>query len=83
MKKIIIILLFATIACQTLIVRQHDITYSHIVGNTEVVQTESFVSYSIDRDAGIIRGRSTNHMNVEIYLEGLKIISIRHYGIAK
>jgi len=83
MNKIIILLLVLTIACQTLIVQQNDITYSHMIGDTEIIQTESFISYSIDYEKGVIRGRSTNHMDVELYLEGLKIISIRHYGVAK
>lgn len=82
MKYIIILLLITMIGCQTLIVRQHDITFSHMVNGVEIVETMSFVTYSIDNSKGIITGRSTNHMDIELYMEGFKIISIKHYGVA-
>jgi len=81
MKYIIILLLITMIGCQTLTVRQHDITFSHMVNGVEIVETMSFMNYSIDKNKGMITGRSTNHMDVELYMESLKIISIKHYGV--
>lgn len=81
MKIILLLLLLSLIGCQTLSVRIHDITYTHVVNGVEVVENMSFITYSIDYNKGMIKGRLLNNDDIELYIEGLKIISIRHYGI--